>query len=160
MKKILSLFLLINCLCLYSCRGEYDKTVGVVSDFIKEYGISCTIYSSLALEGEDGYIPTELCTSSPASACESVPMICNRVVFPAPLAPTIEISSPRFTSSVMPFSTSNVPKDLRILVTFIIVLRLLFHKNYRDRSPGGLPPRRAHVAPKPPDTATPNAGPS
>lgn len=61
MKKIISLLMLISCLCLYSCRGEYDKTVGVVSDFIKEYGISCTIYSSLAPEGEDGYISPELC---------------------------------------------------------------------------------------------------
>ena len=61
MKKIISLFLLIPCLCLCSCRGKYDKTVGIVSDFISEYGISCTLYSSLADEGEDGYIPPELC---------------------------------------------------------------------------------------------------
>jgi len=36
-------------------------------------------------------------------------MICNSVVLPAPLAPTIDTTSPRTTSSDTPRNTSNAP---------------------------------------------------
>ena len=61
MKKIIAIFLILPCVFLQSCRGKYNETAGVVSDFIREYGISAVPYSSLAKEGDDGFITPELC---------------------------------------------------------------------------------------------------
>ena len=59
-------------------------------------------------------------STRPLSGRERVPMICKSVVFPAPLAPTMETTSPAATSSETPFSTSSVPKLLCMSVTRII----------------------------------------
>jgi len=45
----------------------------------------------------------------PPSGRVSDPMICNSVVLPAPLAPTIDTTSPRATSNDTPRNTSNAP---------------------------------------------------
>ena len=59
-------------------------------------------------------------STRPPSGRDSVPMICKSVVLPAPLAPTMETTSPCATSSETPFSTSSVPKLLCMSVTLII----------------------------------------
>ena len=59
-------------------------------------------------------------STRPPSGRDSVPMICKSVVLPAPLAPTMETTSPRATSSETPFSTSSVPKLLCMSVARII----------------------------------------
>ena len=46
-----------------------------------------------------------LIRTSPPEGLSRVPSICNRVVFPAPEAPTIEMISPCFISKLTPFST-------------------------------------------------------
>ena len=56
----------------------------------------------------------------PASFFISVPMICNRVVFPAPLAPTTATISPFFISNEIPFNTCRSPKALWMSVAMII----------------------------------------
>ena len=73
--------------------------------------------SSLSFSAKRSWPPI---STRPASGRASEPMICSSVVFPAPLAPTIETTSPCVTSSDTPRSTSSVPKRLRMSVTFII----------------------------------------
>lgn len=48
----------------------------------------------------------------PVSGASSVPMICNRVVFPAPLGPTMLTTSPFSICRSMPLSTWREPKLL------------------------------------------------
>ena len=73
---------------------------------------------------ETGEFPEEIVGPSistrPPSGRDSVPMICKSVVLPAPLAPTMETTSPCATSSETPFSTSSVPKLLCMSVARII----------------------------------------
>ena len=61
-----------------------------------------------------------ICTV-PASGSSRVPMICNKVVLPAPLGPTILTISPLLISRSMPFNTCNEPKLFVIPSSFIII---------------------------------------
>ena len=64
----------------------------------------------------------------PVSGLSNVPIICNRVVLPAPEGPTILTTSPLSICRSMPFSTSNEPKLFLIFLISIIycILFLLF----------------------------------
>ena len=62
----------------------------------------------------------------PLSARSRVPIICSKVVLPAPLGPTMLTTSPRAMSRSMPFSTSRVPKLLRMSRRCIIVSGSIF----------------------------------
>ncbi|HOL00249.1 MAG TPA: hypothetical protein PK860_01740 [Paludibacteraceae bacterium] len=58
----------------------------------------------------------------PSFGLSIVPRICNKVVLPAPLGPTIAITSPSFTDKSTPFNTSRLPKLLWIFFAIIILL--------------------------------------
>ena len=62
---------------------------------------------------------------SPPSGLSSVPIICSRVVFPAPLGPTMLTISPLPMCRSMPFSTCSGPKLLVIFLMSIISFLLL-----------------------------------
>jgi len=58
----------------------------------------------------------------PLSGLSNVPIICNNVVFPAPLGPTMLTTSPLRISRSIPLSTSSEPKLFLIFLTSIIIL--------------------------------------
>ena len=62
MKRISMLIVLcLIVLSVTSCDARYDSTYGVVRSFLDEYGGGGNIYTSLAHEGDDGYITSEMC---------------------------------------------------------------------------------------------------
>ena len=58
----------------------------------------------------------------PLSALSSVPIICSKVVLPAPLGPTILTTSPLSMCKSIPFSTCSLPKDFDMFFTSIILV--------------------------------------
>ena len=56
----------------------------------------------------------------PLSAVSKVPKICNRVDFPAPEAPTMQVISLLFMVMSTPLRTSTLPKDLCMLFALIM----------------------------------------
>ena len=59
---------------------------------------------------------------SPPVGFIKVPAICRKVVFPAPLAPTIVTISPCWIEALIPFKTWSEPKDLLIWLASMIAI--------------------------------------
>ena len=64
---------------------------------------------------ESNYLPAgPRIATDPASGLSNVPRICSKVVFPAPEAPTMLMTSPFAMSRSMPLSTGRDPYDFLI----------------------------------------------
>lgn len=68
-----------------------------------------------------------------AGCAAMLPMICSKVVFPAPLGPTMLTISPLSISRSIPFNTCKEPKFLVIPSSFIIsafIIVILFYNRF------------------------------
>ena len=100
-----------------SVAQTLKKIKGKVIDVLGEplIGVNVSSFSFIRLTT----VPS-ICTT-PASGSSKVPIICNNVVLPAPLGPTILTISPLLISRSMPFNTCNEPKLFVIPSSFIII---------------------------------------